>query len=342
MQLFKKRYVGKRVLKNSHKDIPKAAAFPITAAVVCVLSAFTLSHVSATENDAKDQLGVNVTPPVVMSAQSRSNRSIVTSQLSMTVQEAMNQMVAPTPTTPTPTPIQTPTPTQWFVTADPSSDVRGNACTIYNFVAYQWDEARTWLQENYTEGWPFGRVKDERPAVELGPTIGMAIVANAMRESSCIPNNQQGRGPLSASVSNQEAINTLMSLGTKSGRAWGIIQWDGGRRENFLRFCNASGFDPRSLEIQLYYLAYEYYASTEFSNYSSLVSRYSSTAPTLSDVKEAAEVFRKKVERGGTQYSANGILENWGNKWNSAWGPKPSGGLFTYLSDYASTGVVQR
>lgn len=220
----------------------------------------------------------------------------------------------------------------WYTTSDELSDSLGNLQTIMNFCAYAWGDSYTWLQENYVAGWPHGRVKEDRLPLNLGQTIGIAVATNAMRESGGIPGTLQGRGCVAESYSAEGATDALLSMGSSGGQAWGIIQWDGGRRYNFAQFCAASDLDPRSLETQLYYLAYEYYASAEYGSYSGLISTYSDAEVTLINTVAATEVFRAKVERGGVPHSGGPILENWGNKWDSAWGEKPAGGLFTYLT----------
>lgn len=234
-------------------------------------------------------------------------------------------------------------PGDWWATEDPLNDVRGNACTILNFCMYEWANAKEWLQQNYTVGWPHGEVKEKREAVNFSAVIAAGIVANAMRESSCTPATiQNGSSFDYRSATVEEVIAELRTYQGVSGKAWGIIQWDGGRRDNFVTFCEVSKFDPRSLEIQLYYLAYEYYASSEYANYTELFETYQPVAYELVTVQNAAELFRKKVERGGTPGSADDILANWGNKWNATWGAKPGGGLFQYLKDYMETGEVAR
>lgn len=205
-----------------------------------------------------------------------------------------------------------------------------NAQRIVDFVTTKWADAYVWLQENYNENWPHGPVKENRDPVDLSETIGIAIAANAMRESSCHPNISQSAGKIADDA--ESVTQWLLGLGSKSGRAWGIIQWDGGRRYNFAQFCDASGFDPCSLDIQLYYLAYEYYATYEYGSYRVLISEYNESAPSLETVTEAAEVFREDVERGGTAHANEVILKTWGNKWDYSWGEKPEGGLYDYLS----------
>lgn len=338
MHHYKNRYVGKRLMKKPEKLIIKRAALPTTLAAACLLTSVLALRVNAQPKpDAikAEARSAGTAPPLVLSYTQNLTRDTVEVDMPPPV---VFDVVEEEPDIPEPVA----QPTTWWVTEDDASDVRGNACTIFNFVSSQWDDAYAWLQEHYTEGWPFGRVKSDRAPVELGPTIAMGIVANAMRESSCVANTQQGKGPVSSSLSAGDAISSLLSIGSSGGCAYGIIQWDGGRRENFLRFCRASGFDPRSLETQLYYMAYEYYASNEYSSYSALVKQYAAATPTLQNVEGAAELFRKKVERGGAAYSASPILESWGNKWHSSWGTKPSGGLFSYLANYMSTGVVAR
>lgn len=228
--------------------------------------------------------------------------------------------------------VEVPVESSWYVTKDEYTDNLGNAMTITNFCAGEWADARTWLEENYTPGWPHGTVKDARPPIDLGETIAVAIAANAMRESICIPATSQGIGKVADERSAAEVTEWLLSQRCSCGRAWGIIQWDGGRRYNFALFCKASGFDPRSLETQLYYMAYEYYASEEYNSYRRLISKYATADASLENVKGAAETFRVKVERGGVAHAADPILENWGDKWSSAWGEKPPFGLYTYLT----------
>lgn len=220
----------------------------------------------------------------------------------------------------------------WLVTTDEYQDTLGNAASIARFCADHWSDAYWWLRANYSGYWPHGPIKEDRAPIDLGWTIGMAIAANAMRESSCIPNTLQGGRSISPLLTATEVTNTLLSYGSSSGRAWGIIQWDGGRRYNFVRFCQASGVDPRSLEVQLHYMAYEYYASNEYKSYQRLVNWYLTADSSLASTKDAAEVFRADVERGGIPNSSNSILMSWGNKWNDAWGAKPAGGLYTYLN----------
>lgn len=231
----------------------------------------------------------------------------------------------------------------WWVTEDELNDVRGNACTILNFCIYEWGNAKTWLQQNYVEGWPHGPVKESREPVTFSPVIAAGIVANAMRESSCTPATIQNGSDFDyRTATSAEVIAELRTYVGVSGKAWGIIQWDGGRRDNFVTFCDVSGYDPRSLQTQLYYLAYEYYASSEYSNYATVFETYQSADYVLSTTQNAAELYRKKVERGGKERSADAILDNWGNKWSPSWGDKPGGGLFQYLKDYMETGVVAR
>ena len=338
MHLYNKRYVGKRVLKKPGWQFYQRASIPLALLIASSMSLTMAVHVSAEQETVYETLpkSAGIAPPTVLSSNQSLMRETVERQFVAQV-ETVEEVEEPV--------VQQPVvqqPSTWWVTEDETSDVRGNACTIFNFISTQWDDAYTWLQENYAEGWPFGRVKSTRPPIELGPTIAIAIVANAMRESSCIPNTKQGVGPISSSLSSSEAVSNLMALGTSSGCAFGIIQWDGDRRENFLRFCNASGLDPRQLEPQLYYMAYEYYASSEYSNYSSLVATYASSELTLRNAESAAEVFRKKVERGGSAYSSTPILETWGNKRHADWGAKPSGGVFSYFTNYMSTLVVAR
>lgn len=206
-----------------------------------------------------------------------------------------------------------------------------NARIICDFCADGWADARQWLVDNYNEAWPYGQVREGREAVNLGTVLGIAITANAMRESHCLPNSQQGYGALPIDWSAQQSLNHLQSLSQKSAKAWGIIQWDGSRRAEFIQFCSASKLDSRDLSAQLYFLAYEYYAGNEYSNYRALIDTYQTAQPSLSTAQRAAELYRVKVERGGNKNSSDEILSNWGNKWDDTWGARPEGGLYAFL-----------
>lgn len=215
---------------------------------------------------------------------------------------------------------------EWYVTEDEQVDRRGNAFTILNFLRMRMDDEVQWIKDNYVDGWPFGPLTNDE-AFEISDTVAVAIVANCWDESSCGPDTLQG-GSLSGSA--QQALSQLEGLGSTGGHAYGIIQWDGGRRSNFVQFCKASGFDPRSLEVQLHYLAYEAYVSSERSNYDSVLRNHNSLPYTVANVQRTAEVYRARVERGGTPYRSNAVIANWSNKWSSTWGPKPDGGWFAY------------
>lgn len=224
---------------------------------------------------------------------------------------------------------------QWWVTSDEYSDSLGNAMTITNFLLYKFDAEVGWLQDNYVDGWPFGPVINTNP-LEVSEVVAVAIAANSWRECSCRPDTVQNGGWDIHGMTQQQLIDKLKDLGTTSGKAWGIIQWDGGRRLNFVSFCEASGYDPRSLEVQLHYLAYEAYCSTERSAYNTVLSRYNEVEMSLDTVTRCAESYRVLVERGGTEGITGRILLNWGNRWNYAWGEKPDGGWY----DYALTNIA--
>ena len=244
-----------------------------------------------------------------------------------TIQKAVNKVTKMTVTTGTET-------AEWYVTLDEKTDGIGNACTLFNFVAYHWDDARQWLIDNYNENWPLGPVREDRPAIEVGPTVAMGMVANSIIECGWIPATYEKNGSI-------QTPDDLLALGDKYNHAWGMIQWDGGRRTNFARFCKASGFDVTSLEVMCYYLAYEYYASAEYNSYNKgLNSLFGDASPTLEKVGDAAYLFRKDVERGGGRQLARTICSNWTNRWNPSWGTKPSGGVFHLMNQYYTTGVV--
>lgn len=306
MQFFPRRYKGRRVLKKSHRT---GFEFAVVAALCCIC----LLGASAPIGYERD---VMYRP---IQRGSTTEKVLVFSKM------------AHTEFAPRSIPAQ-PDPIDWYVTSGELSDPLGNLRTVMNFCTYAWADAYSWLQENYVEGWPHSRVKEDRLPINLGQTIGIAVATNAMRESGGIPGTLQGRGCVAESYSAVGTTDMLLSMGSSGGQAWGIIQWDGGRRYNLAQFCAASDLDPRSLKTQLLYLAYEYYASAEYGSYSELISTYSGAEVTLTNTAAAAEVFRAKVERGGVPHSGGPILENWGNKWDSAWGEKPAGGLFTYLT----------
>lgn len=220
----------------------------------------------------------------------------------------------------------------WWVTENDQTDALGNAVTAMNFLIYRFEDEVEWIRDNYTDGWPFGTVNDSVSPMYISPVIAEAIVANTWRECMCTPGTIQGGGWDVASMSASELLKKLEGLGTTNGKAWGIIQWDGGRRLNFVKFCKASGFDPRSLEVQLHYLAYEAYCSLEHPYYMTLLSRYNSATLCLDNVISCAETYRILVERGGTRGITERILRNWDNRWNYSWGDKPSTGLYVHLT----------
>lgn len=199
-----------------------------------------------------------------------------------------------------------------------NNDGLGNAVSIYRFLTTQWENELEWLTENYQPSWPYGVPCEANPVRNLNPNMAIAIAANSMRECSCNPSLVQGGG--SPQYSNAK------------GCAYGLFQFDGGIRWNYLRFADALGKPHDDLETQLHFVAYSYYSTgagfyqrwQKFSNLQDLELSFTNCV-------RAAEAFRIHWECGGTAGVTEEILRNWGNKWNSSWGDKPDGGLYNYL-----------
>lgn len=239
---------------------------------------------------------------------------------------------------------------EWFVSTSELTDEVGNAKSMYNFLTTQWADARQWCVDNYTDDWPLGKVRDSMPAVNLTPLEAAAIVANSLGECGWQPAiTQNGSSVDVYTCTKEEFYDYLEGLGTVGGKAFGIIQHDGGRRLNMLKFFKATGTDPRDLEAQLRYLAYEYYAdSYEGQQFNRFRTECENKELTADNFKQGAEAFRKHVERGGTSGRADPLTTTWccknreGNqvlKKASDWDVANYSSYFDWIVAY-STGVI--
>ena len=198
----------------------------------------------------------------------------------------------------------------------------GNIHRVYDFLTKEFADTRSYFTDELGISIP-----SDRPAINWSPLVAISICANAVAESEC---SQKSQNNWLTSQDSNTVINSLIST-TGGGRAYGIIQWDGGRRTNFGKFCRTYGLDPLDVRTGCLFLAYEYYTTSEYANYYTM-RKMNDSSLTLENAIKCAEKFRAEVERGGTYDRNTPILKNWGNKWDYAWGDKPSGGLFEYLA----------
>lgn len=231
--------------------------------------------------------------------------------------------------------------TEWCV-SEGWSDGPGNVLSVFNFCTTQFAEAYELLSDEYESSWPLGPLVYE--PVNLSPTQAIGICANVVRECSA--------QPYSYGYDNLRKYTASQLYDYSYEGPVGMIQWNGGRRNNFIKWCSVTERDPRNIETNCLYLAYEYYASSENESYHRDINYAGNSVnfftyaeeeyPTRESVEAAAEAFRVRVER--TSSVAEGlntaILEDWANRWDDSWGAKPNVGLYGYLLDYMDTHTV--
>lgn len=215
----------------------------------------------------------------------------------------------------------------WYVTTDEYTDHAGNLRTIFNFCAYDWAGVRQWLVENEKPDWPYGGVKDAYLAKNWGKPVAMAIAACTLRECAGLPDQLQYmqragtlHGAFGTEVSNHYVFTCLENRAYDQG--YGLIGWTFDALDDFIAFCKASGLNPRSLETQLYFMAYQYYASDSWHQRYSYLFAYENLEPTLENVQKIAQIHTSCVGMGSlptTVYPSPTndvyrILANWGNK----------------------------
>ena len=203
----------------------------------------------------------------------------------------------------------------------------GNLRTIYNFCAFNWAGARQWLVENDNPDWPYGSVKNAYLAKNWGKPVAMAMAACTLRECAGVPDQLQYmqragtlHGSFGKEVSNGYVFTCLENREHDQG--YGLIGWTFDALDDFIAFCRASGLNPRSLETQLYFMAYQYYASDSWHQRYTYLFSYESAEPTLENVQTIARIHTSCVGMGSVPsvvYPAptrdvEQILANWGNK----------------------------
>lgn len=259
-------------------------------------------------------------------------------------------------TTTTPSKPQTKyvTSAKWYVTTDEYSDRVGNLCSIYNFCRLEWANARQWCIDNYNAKWPYGPVKQKYEATNFGVAVSMATAACCIRESSTVPDNMQNmgvpgtfKGSIGSSRSLEAAFEILEHPANLQG--YGIIQFTASNLTHFVTFCKASNLDPRLLETQLKFMAYQYYSNAYMHRQYSYLEDYNSLTPTLTTVSELAQLHTSVIGMGNKPsayyakptISVKNILRDWGTARYQDF-TRAASGAYELLYSYATTGVIPR
>lgn len=242
-------------------------------------------------------------------------------------------------------------PGEWYVTNNEYTDRIGNLLTIYNFCAYEWGNARQWLIDNYNEGWPYGPVRDDYPAMNWGQAVSMATAACCVRECSTTPDILQimnfktaYSGVLGTSYTNEEVYEILKHPAPAQG--YGLIGFTFGNLQHLVQFAEASGMDVRKMETQLYFLAYQYYARPALHRQYEYLKEYNDTEVTLENVQHIAQIHTSVIgmcNKPTAYYSkptiaVKNILSNWGYAKYADFRASASG-AYECLVNYATTGV---
>lgn len=109
----------------------------------------------------------------------------------------------------------------------------------------------------------------------LSPAAAAGILGNIQEESHFNPAAEQSPG-------------AWQDMSTASGRAIGLVQWDGGRRPNMIRYAQSKNVSPKGLAVQLDYIWLELTGDYKDSTLAPL-----KTAATPDD---AAFIFHKNYE----------------------------------------------
>lgn len=159
--------------------------------------------------------------------------------------------------------------------------------------------------------YPEGGVSGEGPEAIYGfltTCMGMTrpaalgALGNMQRESGCDPNTTEigytwetgaGYGIIQWTNTNGNTrLRTLDSANLQSpGEPYREV--NGHRRTNLVNWCNANGYNYRTLEGQLYFLRYEI---DNYSPYKNAVARMNQCADTLEGAKEATRIWLNIVE----------------------------------------------
>ena len=215
----------------------------------------------------------------------------------------------------------------WYVTTNEYTDRAGNLRTIFNFCAYDWAGVRQWLVEHESPDWPYGGVKDAYLAKNWGKPVAMAIAACTLRECAGVADQLQYmqragtlHGSFGVEVSNAYVFTCLEKREYDQG--YGLIGWTFDALDDFIAFCKASSLNPRSLETQLYFMAYQYYASQMWHQRYTYLFSYETAEPTLENIQTIARIHTSCVGMGSVPSvvypsptnDVQRILANWGNK----------------------------
>ena len=236
----------------------------------------------------------------------------------------------------------------WYVTTDEATDNLGNLASLFNFLRMEFANAKEWLLANTTENDPLGsasKFANVEP-LDMHPTVAAALVINCIRESVGSPMLSEGKSVEQyAAMTKEEVVEELLSRGSRGNSAWGIMQWDSGRRLNFATYCKNHDFDPRDMTVQFYYIAYEYYADNyERQQWGKVFKACTGKEEfTRENVKEWASAIAKYSIRCHSSVVVQNdyIADTWHNRWRDSFGEKNDGGAFGFIEEYArTTGVI--
>lgn len=241
---------------------------------------------------------------------------------------------------------------EWYVTTDEYSDRVGNLCSLYNFFHQEWGNVRQWCVDNYVDGWPYGPVKDEYPATTFGVAVSMASAACCIRESSTVADNMQNMGTSSAfkgAIGTERSMDEAFHILKHPARAqgYGLIQFTFSNLQDLVKFCEASNLDPRLMENQLKFMAYQYYSLSYMHSQYEYLEAHNDDDPTLNNVISLAYMHTSVIGMGNVPsrlYSApnnavRDILLNWGKSKYPDF-VAASGSAYDLLHTYATTGTI--